>query len=182
MAGGLRGLGAFMWDGRGRLAAAFVAVGLFVFAGIGAGQVQSGFPPAQLQQAPPAASSPPSDNAPTQTRVTFCNKTGAKVYIAFVWFDDRASLWVLSAWYSRQPGECTSAGSYKRGTFLYYFAEKEGRRASWPPSNRVDKTFCVPPSRIDRPVVGGRCERGERLLGFRGLQMDSATFEFSLEN
>jgi uncharacterized membrane protein len=141
--------------------------------------------PALSQIAPPPSQSQSSGapgTADSPTRVTICNKTGAKVYIAVVWYDERASLWVLSAWYSRQPGECSNMGTYKRGSFLYYFAEKEGRRASWPPSNRVDKTFCVPPARIDRPVVGGRCERGERLLGFRGLMMESATFEFSLEN
>lgn len=114
------------------------------------------------------------------TNVTFCNNTGAKIYIAMVYYEARTSRWMLSAWKTRNPGQCASSGSYRSG-IIYYFAEKEGGREYWPAKARVEKTFCVPRQAVERVQLGGNCAPGERLLGFRGFNATTANFKFSFD-
>ncbi len=120
-------------------------------------------------------------SASANTDLVFCNNTGAKTFIALVYYETRTSKWMLSAWHARNPGECRSIGTYRTG-IIYYFAEKEGRTASWPAKANVEKTFCVPATRIERVQLGGNCASGERLLGFRGINATGAKFTFNLNN
>jgi len=113
------------------------------------------------------------------TNLTFCNNTGSKVFIALVYYETRTSKWMQSAWHSRNPGECKSAGNYRSG-ITYYYAEKEGRSAWWPAKAQVDKTFCVPPGRVERAQLGGTCAAGERNVGFHGINATGANFKFNL--
>jgi hypothetical protein len=114
------------------------------------------------------------------TNVTFCNNTGAKIFIALVYYEARTSRWMLSAWKTRNPGQCASSGSYRSG-IIYYFAEKEGGREYWPAKARVEKTFCVPRQAVERVQLGGNCAAGERLLGFRGFNATTANFKFNFD-
>lgn len=113
------------------------------------------------------------------TNLTFCNNTGSKVFIALVYYETRTSKWMLRAWNTRNPGECKSAGSFRSG-ITYYYAEKEGRRAFWPARAQIDKTFCVPPGRVERAQLGGTCAVGERNVGFHGINATGANFRFNL--
>lgn len=117
-----------------------------------------------------------------QTDLTFCNKTGAAVFIALVYYQSQTKEWVLSAWHNRKPGECASIGRFRSG-LIYYFAEKEGRKEHWPARDRAERMFCVPSKPIKRVVLSGQtCGRDERLLGFRGLDAKGAKFTFNLTN
>lgn len=135
---------------------------------------------AGLSLSAPAAQAQPASNTAV-TNVTFCNNTGAKVYIALVFYDPAKQKWMLSAWKTREAGQCASAGRYRSG-IIYYFAEKEGGREYWPSKPRVEKTFCVPRQAVERPQVGGNCPPGERLLGFRGFNATGAAHRFNLNN
>lgn len=121
-----------------------------------------------------------SQSASAQTNLTFCNKTGARIFIAMVYQDPQTNRWMLSAWQNRSPGQCASAGMIKTGP-LYYFAEKEGRTAFWTARANVERTYCVPPTRVRREMLGGNCAQGERSLGFRGRVAQAANYTFSFE-
>ncbi len=62
--------------------------------------------------------------AHADTNLVFCNNTGARVYVALIYYQPATQKWVLSAWQPRQPGHGKSTGTYRSG-LLYYFAEKE---------------------------------------------------------
>ena len=113
------------------------------------------------------------------TNLTFCNNTGSKVFIALVYYETRTSKWMQSAWHTRNPGKCKSVGNFRSG-ITYYYAEKEGRRAWWPSRGQIDKTFCVPPGRVERAQLGGTCAQGERNVGFHGINATGANFRFNL--
>ena len=117
-------------------------------------------------------------SARADTDLVFCNKTGSKIYIAVAYVDAASNKWILSAWLPRNPGECSSSGRVKTGLF-YYFAEKEGRKTSWPSADSVDKHFCVPATRIKREMANSSCATGERNLGFRGRVTESAKYTFT---
>lgn len=120
--------------------------------------------------------------AHADTNLVFCNNTGARVYVALIYYQPATQKWLLSAWHTREPGQCKSTGTYRSG-LLYYFAEKEGRTAHWPAKAYVEKTYCVPPTRVERTVFGGStCPPNERALGFRGINATGATFTFNLNN
>lgn len=113
------------------------------------------------------------------TEVTFCNKTGSKVFIAVAHVDQASQKWTLSAWHNAAPGGCTKVGTFRTGLF-YYYAEKEGRTLHWPAQAYVDKTFCVPDGKVNRVMAGGTCAAGERNVGFRGLVPSEGKFTFNL--
>ncbi len=119
--------------------------------------------------------------AAPKTDLNFCNNTGAKVFIALVYYQTQTSKWILSAWHTRNPGECKSLGTYRPG-ITYYYAEKEGRTAHWPSAANIDKTFCVPPGRVERTQLGGTCAQGERNVGFHGINATGASYKFNLSN
>ena len=48
--------------------------------------------------------------ASAATDLVFCNKTGAKIFIATVYQDAQTGRWMLSAWHTRNPGSCESFG------------------------------------------------------------------------
>lgn len=113
-----------------------------------------------------------------KTDLTFCNKTGAKIFIAVVYQDPTNGKWILSAWSNRDPGKCESFGAVKSGLF-YYFAEKEGRQSHWPSADSVEKTYCVPAERVKREMAGSACTPGERSLGFKGRVTDPGKYTFT---
>ena len=112
------------------------------------------------------------------TDLIFCNKTGAKIFIAVVYQDASTGKWTMSAWNNRDPGKCESFGSVKSGLF-YYFAENEGRKSHWPSNDSVEKTYCVPAGRVKREFTGSACTTGERSLGFRGRVTDPGKYTFN---
>lgn len=114
------------------------------------------------------------------TEVVFCNKTGSKVFIAIAYFQEATKQWKLSAWFNAGAGSCKSIGSLRTGLF-YYFAEKEGRKFHWPAASYVDKTFCVPTSKVLRTLNGGTCGAGERNLGFRGTSAEGPRYTVNLQ-
>ncbi len=116
--------------------------------------------------------------ARADTNLILCNKTGAKIFIALVHQDVQTGRWILSAWQNREPGACQSYGMVKSGLF-YYYAEKEGRTSFWPSRDSVEKTYCVPQTRVRREMANSGCAPGERSLGFRGRVMDPGTYTFS---
>jgi hypothetical protein len=122
-----------------------------------------------------------SNTAPAQafTDLVFCNNTGSKVYIALVYYETRTQKWMLTAWFPRNPGECKSGGRFRSG-LTYYYAHNEGRTVHWPAAAKVDKTFCVPPTRIERVQLGGACASGERNVGFHGINATGASYKFTL--
>lgn len=115
------------------------------------------------------------------TTLDFCNNTGSKVFIALVYYEHRTSKWMLTAWQSRNAGECKSAGKFRSG-ITYYYAEKEGRGLHWPSAGNVDKTFCVPSGKVERVQMGGTCAAGERNVGFHGINATGESYKFSLNN
>ena len=97
---------------------------------------------------------------------------------ASVYQDAQTGRWMLSAWHTRNPGACESFGAVKTGLF-YYFAEKEGRTASWPARQFVEKNYCVPGVRVRREMLNSGCTQGERSLGFRGRVAEGQRYTFS---
>jgi uncharacterized membrane protein len=116
--------------------------------------------------------------ARADTNLTFCNKTGANIYIAVAYVEAATNRWVLSAWHTRAPGTCDSIGNIKTGLF-YYFAEKEGRTAFWPAKENIEKFYCVPATRVKRDLAASSCAPGERSLGFRGRVTEPGKYTFS---
>jgi uncharacterized membrane protein len=121
----------------------------------------------------------PGGSALADTNLTFCNKSGSTVDIALVYYEPKTSKWILSAWRSAPAGNCRSVGTYRSG-LIYYYAEKAGGQAHWPSKAKVDKTFCVPRTRIERTILGGTCAPGERGVGFHGIDATGAKFTFNL--
>jgi uncharacterized membrane protein len=119
--------------------------------------------------------------AEAATNLTMCNKTGAKIYIATVSYEERTKKWMLSAWHARNPGECKSMGAMHTG-MMYYFAEKQGGKEFWPAKNKVERSYCVPPGKVQRVMLGGGCPTGERLLGFRSINLTGAAYTFTFNN
>jgi uncharacterized membrane protein len=119
--------------------------------------------------------------AEAATNLTMCNKTGAKIYIATVSYEERTKKWMLSAWHARNPGECKSMGAMHTG-MMYYFAEKQGGKEYWPARDKVERSYCVPPGKVQRVMLGGSCPQGERLLGFRSINLTGATYTFTFNN
>jgi Protein of unknown function (DUF1036) len=119
--------------------------------------------------------------ASAATDLTLCNKSGLKIYIALVFYDEAAKKWMLSAWQNRTPGQCKSVGKMHSGP-TYYYAEKEGRKGIWPAQNAVEKTYCVPQGAVKRAITGGNCAQGERLLGFRAMSVSGASYTFNFSN
>lgn len=113
------------------------------------------------------------------TNVVFCNKSGSDVDIALVYYEPKTSKWILNAWHKASPGNCKPVGKYRTG-LLYYYAEKVGGQVHWPAKANVDKTFCVPKTKIERTILGGTCAQGERSVGFHGLDAKGTTFTFNL--
>lgn len=118
--------------------------------------------------------------AAAETEVMFCNKTGSKVYIAIAYYQEASRQWKLSAWFNAGAGSCKSIGKLRSGLF-YYFAEKEGRKFHWPAASYVDKTFCVPTTKVLRTLNGGSCGSGERNLGFRGTTAEGPRYTVNLQ-
>jgi uncharacterized membrane protein len=117
--------------------------------------------------------------AQAASEITFCNKTGSKVFIAIAYVDQASQKWTLSAWHNAPAGGCTKVGNFRTGLF-YYYAEKEGRTLHWPAEANVDKTFCVPAGKVNRVMAGGTCAQGERNVGFRGLVPSEGKYTFNL--
>lgn len=120
-----------------------------------------------------------SSSALAASDLVFCNKTGSKVFIAIAYLAQPSQKWTLSAWHSAPAGGCAKVGSFRTGLF-YYYAEKEGRKAHWPPPANVDKSFCVPDGKVNRVMTGGTCAPGERNVGFRGLVPSEGKYTFNL--
>lgn len=122
-----------------------------------------------------------SNTAPAQayTDLVFCNNTAKKVYIALVYYEVRTQKWMQAAWYTRNPGECKSNGKYRSGV-TYYHAYNEGRTSTWPSKANIQKTFCVPPGRMERVQLGGACAAGEQNVGFYGINATGASYKFTL--
>ncbi|MGL4729614.1 MAG: DUF1036 domain-containing protein [Bosea sp. (in: a-proteobacteria)] len=119
--------------------------------------------------------------ASAATELTLCNKSGAKIFIALVYYDEATKKWMLSAWQNRTPGQCKSVGKMHSGP-TYYYAEKEGRKGHWPAQNAVEKTYCVPSGAVKRPMTGAACAQGERSLGFRAMSLSGAKYTFNFNN
>lgn len=113
------------------------------------------------------------------TNLTFCNKSGSNVDIALVYYEPKTSKWILSAWRTAPAGNCKSVGKYRSG-LIYYYAEKVGGQVHWPAKANVDKTFCVPRTKIERTILGGTCAPGERSVGFHGIDATGATYTYNL--
>jgi hypothetical protein len=137
-------------------------------------------PPSQSlgQGQQPQQASPPAQQA-NRTQVTLCNNTGARIYIALVYYQPATQRWTLSAWHARNPGECKSQGGFQQG-LIYYFAEKEGGASYWPARNSVERSYCVPRNAVERTIIAGQsCAQNERLLGFRAFNANTATYRFN---
>lgn len=121
------------------------------------------------------------NTAPAQafTDLVFCNNTSSKIYLALVYYETRTKKWMLTAWFPRNPGECKSGGKFRSG-LTYYYAHNERRTTHWPAAAKVDKTFCVPQTRIERVQLGGTCATGERNVGFHGINATGASYKFTL--
>lgn len=116
------------------------------------------------------------------TEFALCNRTGGLVYTALVFYDPGKDDWVLSGWWTIQPGACFEAGRF-RGDFVYYYAEKKGGRSVWPPQQMADLFTCVPKARTDRLTLKSRkCRRGERNLGFFGVPLTPPRSGINLVN
>lgn len=118
--------------------------------------------------------------AQANTEVMFCNKTGAKVFIAVAHFPERMQKWMMTAWHTANPGQCKSIGKLRTGLF-YYYAEKEGRGYHWPARAGVDKTYCVPNQKVERVMMPGTCAPGERNLGFKGAVPGPGKYTVNLQ-
>jgi hypothetical protein len=120
-----------------------------------------------------------SSAALAETNLVFCNKSGSEVDIALVYYEPKTSKWILSAWRKAPPGNCKPVGKYRSG-LIYYYAEKAGGQTHWPAKAQVDKTFCVPRTKIERTILGGTCATGERSVGFHGIDATGATYTYNL--
>lgn len=117
--------------------------------------------------------------ARADTNLVFCNKSGSDVDIALVYYEPKTAKWILSAWHKAPPGNCKPVGRYRSG-LIYYYAEKAGGQLHWPAKANVDKTFCVPRTRIERTILGGTCAAGERSVGFHGIDATGPTYTYNL--
>jgi Protein of unknown function (DUF1036) len=117
--------------------------------------------------------------APVESSLVFCNKSSGAVEIALVYLEPKTSKWTLAAWRTAAAGSCLQAGKYRAGK-VYYYAEKAGGQVHWPAKSAVEKTFCVPKTKIERTVLGDTCAQGERTVGFQGIDVKGATFTFNL--
>lgn len=117
--------------------------------------------------------------AMADTNLVFCNKSGSDVDIALVYYEPKTAKWILSAWRKAPPGNCKPVGRYRSG-LIYYYAEKAGGQVHWPARAQVDKTFCVPRTKIERTILGGTCAPGERSVGFHGIDATGATYTYNL--
>ncbi len=115
--------------------------------------------------------------ARADTDLIFCNKTGSKIQIAVAYVNAKTNKWIMSAWHSRNPGECKSHGNVKTGLF-YYYGEKVGANFHWPAKAYVDKSFCVPKQGV-REMANSACGQGERNLGFQGKVATAGKYTFS---
>ncbi len=61
------------------------------------------------------------------TDLTLCNKSGLKIYIALVYYDEASKKWMLSAWQNRTPGQCKSIGKVHTGPTIIMPRRKGGR-------------------------------------------------------
>jgi uncharacterized membrane protein len=119
--------------------------------------------------------------AEAATKLTMCNKTGAKIFIAIVYYEERTKKWMLSSWHGRNAGECKSIGNMHTG-MMYYYAEKQGGKEYWPAKAKAERSYCVPPGGVNRVMLGGGCPQGERLLGFRSINLTGSTYTFTFNN
>jgi uncharacterized membrane protein len=126
-----------------------------------------------------AAMGAASSVASAATDIVFCNKTGSTVSIALVYMDQTSGAWMLSAWKTRNPGQCASAGAVKTG-LIYYYAEKQGTQFRWPADANIDKTFCVPRAAVSRPS-GATCGVDEKRYGFRGVVADGPKYTVNFQ-
>lgn len=120
-----------------------------------------------------------SSSASAATDLSFCNKTGSKVFVAIAHVPETTNKWTLNAWHTVEAGSCKTIGNVRTGLF-YYYAEKEGRKLHWPAAAYVDKNFCVPDVRVNREITGASCPLGERTVGFRGLTPSAGKYTFTL--
>ncbi len=141
--------------------------------------------PASAQNPPPPSSqtsSSGSSQSGGKTDLIFCNNTGTKLFTAIVYYEPGTKRWMLSAWGSRNPGECKSAGTFQAG-LVYYFAENEGRRLHWPAKANKERDYCVPSQAVMRAIMPGQsCAQGERLVGFRSINLKGPKHTMNFNN
>lgn len=119
--------------------------------------------------------------AQSTTEMVFCNNTGADVYVAMAYWHFEYNDWYMYAWQKQGPGRCKSIGSVGSG-WVYYYAEKEGRRYRWPADGWIDRKYCVPDHGVNRPMYSGSCWSGERLVGFHGIQVNGSSWTVNLDD
>jgi uncharacterized membrane protein len=137
---------------------------------------------AALAQAPPPSQAPaaqtsPATRAPAKTTdLILCNKTGGSIQIAVAYIHAQSNRWMMSAWHTRQPGECKSFGAVKTG--LFYYHAKTERGAVWPNEAGTEKRYCVPSTAVTRDM-SSQCGAGEINRPFRGRVTEPGKFTFS---
>lgn len=131
-------------------------------------------PPSQGGAAAPAAA--PKAAGAQRTELVLCNKTGSTIQVAVAYVNAQTNRWMLSAWHTRQPGECKTFAAIKPGLFYYHAKNEKG--SVWPGAANAERRYCVPNTAVTRDM-SSQCGAGEATRNFRGISANPGKYTFS---